>query len=98
MESPRTRPKSVNVVKPASWQLCPVLSPGEAQRLVLGPRERKIRSREIPDLACSGEPEFLTERGHQLPHSKVSQSSDFWAYLGIGLDLLNGVGGLDLVS
>ena len=43
------------VVMPASWQYYPVLSPGEAQKLVLGPRERKIRSGEIPDLACSGE-------------------------------------------
>ena len=42
MESTWTRPKSVNVVKPASWQYYPVLSPGEAQKLVLGPRERKI--------------------------------------------------------
>ena len=55
MESPWTRPKSVNVVKPESWQQCPVLRPGEAQTLELGPGERKIRSREIPDLACSGE-------------------------------------------
>ena len=45
----------MDVVKPAYWQCCPVLSPGEAQRLVLGPGEREIRSREIPDLACCGE-------------------------------------------
>ena len=39
-------------------------------------------------------PEFLTERGHQLPRSKVSQRSDFWAYLDLGLDVLRGVGGV----
>ena len=29
---------------------------------------------------------------------KISQSSDFWAYLDLGLDVLNRVGGFDLVS
>ena len=29
---------------------------------------------------------------------KISQSSDFWAYLDLGLDVLNGVRGFDLGS
>ena len=63
MESTWTRPKSVNVVKPASRQtdwtrrLSVALSsaPERHRGWRRGPGERKIRSREIPDLACSGE-------------------------------------------
>ena len=60
MESTWTRPKSVNVVKPASRQtdwtrrLSVALSSAlERHRgWWRGPGERKIRSREIPDLTC----------------------------------------------
>ena len=63
MEVTWTRPKSVKVVKPASRQTActrrlSVAWSSASERHSgwwRGPGERKIRSRESPDLACSGE-------------------------------------------
>ena len=49
----------------------PVLGPGEAQRLVAGAGGEEVRSREIPDLACSGEMTSSLVTGVRAVNNKI---------------------------